>query len=498
MKQERMTKSPTSSAYNTRALVRCEATYVGAALPTRTTQPPGIIHEPLEKICEKESLPTLINTPKKPVRLSIFHSGIIIELLFGKHSGELVWYPIQNLYCSAGLQPLKNKHGDISFRTLEDKLAAKSSLKPIFAMVIRETIQKKVLQCHAFAVTRKGMAQLLVQATALAYRDKEGWNQPLNSTFLKSEYNYTLNVAEEVQPDSGYSDHDDVSQKSEQSPQSSELSSHLQYDNQQSRASHELSVAAAPFPSEPSPPPPQPFGDDTESDSQQSSADQRRSQSSPSTSATSATFRGIQSDLNSGDERDDSQIGSVNATSLSSGYPLSQDSSVAAMNHQINPQVFLMQKSQSSTKGSLTHQLNGNVGQTHYGRYGARRLDTLSSLSLEDPPVNNQVIIDSKLKRSKTVPASRSFNGGNANGESGRGMGIDFHQQPHTPNSSSSHDSRFRHYYNEPIYVHYHPEHFMYEGEKYSAVNNMNVDSNSLRTTDYDKHKPCKESRKVC
>lgn len=188
-------------SYNQRALVRCDADYLGAAIPTLTTQPPAIILEPLAVICSGKKLPKIKQALSRVVRLHVFHSGIIIEILFGRRFGELVWYPIQNLYCSASILPMKTKHGTYVFKTLEESGSGKSNLRPVFAVVMRETVHKKVLQCHAFSVVNEELAKLLVRATAVAFKDKNGWNQPVTiDRFSESNFTYSLSEVDDDCP----------------------------------------------------------------------------------------------------------------------------------------------------------------------------------------------------------------------------------------------------------------------------------------------------------
>lgn len=170
---------PQQLGYNQRALVKCDASYLGSEIPTLTTQPPGIIHQPLAVICSKKEPPSQSDTPSRNVRLNVFHSSIIIEILHGKDIGKCVNYPIQNLYCSAALLPHKTESGEFEFLTLEDKHDEGRRLRPIFAVVMREVVSKRVLRCHAFAVVNRQIAGLLVKATAVAFREKKGWNQPV-------------------------------------------------------------------------------------------------------------------------------------------------------------------------------------------------------------------------------------------------------------------------------------------------------------------------------
>lgn len=371
-----------SAPYNMKALVRCDATYLGAALPTKTTQPPGIIHEPLAEICAKENLHSLSSQSKKPVKLFVFHSGIIIEIMFGKHSGDLVWYPIKHLYCSAGVQPLRTKHGTIEFKSLEDN--SKSPFKPIFSLVVRETVSKKVLQCYAFSVARKELAQLLVQATALAYKDRSGWDLPLNTDiFGGNDYKYTLNIADEIHLDSGYSDLEESSR--DQSPQSSELSvlsDATKHDNpttNNNKPSDRITVSPkssdskSPTVSKPSTPKLCIPALVTRSQSRPASSpstasssismSSTSSKSSPSLSPRSAkpkrhskpkaqskkesnTYQGFQSDSLYPDE-DGFESTDCGAPSLSSaGYPLSRESSTGHVTtyHKVAPNVVVIQK----------------------------------------------------------------------------------------------------------------------------------------------------------
>lgn len=477
-------------SYNARALIRCEATYVGASLPTKTTQPPGIIEEPLEKICKKETLPTLSSACRKPVRLYVFHSGILIELLFGKHNGELVWYPIQNLFCTAGLQPFKSKNGNVEFKPLEDKSATKSSLKPLFSMVFRETVHKKVLQCHAFAVSRKRVAQLLVQATAVAYRDKKGWNLPLNSLlFGNSEFSYTLNIADEAHPDSGYSDHEESSQKSSQSPQSSEISAETEsthYQDNQTSQNRNLLIQA--FPSTTT------LQATSKENGLMSSAYQSPGlnrmpiQKSP---ASSTTF----SD-NSADEK--SSIRSAKAGSLSSGYPLSRDSSSIApvMYNPINPQVVLLQRSHSSPddRQAMVHRSSSHPNSSDFriasGSQSPISLESFKSLSLKPSSTDLKQKSGSKSRKLKTTTLRSAeddgIQGRLSSYHNPRGQPVKYHRENH---------GNFGHQlYHEPVYVPYHPEQFMYEGDRY-LPNVVHTDSKSPRSKD--RNKQTKETKVV-
>ena len=482
-----------SFSYNSRALIRCEAAYLGASLPTKTTQPPGIIHEPLEKICEKENLPTLINPPTKRVRLHVFHSGIVIEVLFGKRNGELVWYPIQNLYCSAGIQPFKTKHGTFEFRSLEDQADTKSTLKPLFSVVFRESVHKKVLQCHAFAVARKELAQLLVQATAVAYRDKNGWNQPLRSSlFSNNEYNYTLNIVDEVHADSGYSDHDDSSQKSSQSPQSSELSTEIgsrqHLDNQKLQEQNVL--VNTPSSSTTS----LATSRDTVMNSIGYQSPFRRS---PTNSGTLVGFNDTQEERHSGDEQGSCR--SIKGSSISSGYPLSRNSSSIAplpIPQQHNPHVVLVESPRPRSGKHYSafgrsRAVDGNSFHGFSGRQSDMSLDSFDTLSLEQPPSNSKRKGDSKLKRSKTAPPLKPINSGfPAHLVQRQSSNISGHQ----PWSSQSSGSTGQ-VYGEPTYVSYHPEQFMYEGDNY-LPNIVRVNSSNA-VQGKERHKPSKDSKKV-
>jgi len=467
------------AAYNVRALVRCEATYLGAALPTRTTQPPGIIHEPLEKICERESLPSLTNTPKKPVMLYIFHSGVLIELLFGKHSGEAVWYPIQNLYCSAGLQPLKTKNGKMEFYSLDEKAGGKSTLKPIFAMVIRETVQKKVLQCHAFAVTRKEIAQLLVQATALAYRDEAGWNQPLHSlNFRNIKCGYTLNIADDTHTDSGYSDHDECSLKGGQSPRSSELSTDNSLEGYM-LDNHTSALAR------------HPYGMNIKVSKNEtiSSKTGASLQSSPKSSQTSASGSEFQSDLlsaNSEDEEDSTL--SNKSTSISSGYPLSRDSSLATADCDITPTATIVHRVNPPLSRSR-HQIgNQNSLHTNGKIINMAPLESLKSLSLSQSTLNSYNS-DRRYQKVRITPTAESRNA---------------HCIPRqvvysqAPTGSTLSDGRVeRQYYmrQQPLYTQYHPDQFMYRSDS-NLANHAYVDPSPSWSKERTKS-ASKESKKV-
>ena len=165
----------------------------------------GIIHEPLGQIYSKKKLlqPISIN----PVRLHIYHSGLMIEIRYGQHDGHLVWYSIRNLYCSAALQPdFTDLESDssVEFKALDDPdlTGHASCLRPIFALVVRETVTRKVLQCHAFSVKDKKIAQFLVKATAKAYKDRSGWDQPiLDPMFSGEDTSSTLEILDDKEDD---------------------------------------------------------------------------------------------------------------------------------------------------------------------------------------------------------------------------------------------------------------------------------------------------------
>lgn len=460
-------------AYNLRALIRCDATYLGAALPTETTQPPGIIHEPLAKICKKDrDASTPVNTGNRTVRLYIFHSGIVIEILYGKRIGELVWYPIQNLYCSAGLQPFKTKLGTIEFKTLEDSAGAKSSLKPIFAMVVRETVEKKVLQCHAFTVIRRELAQLLVQATSVAYKDKKGWNLPLNNEILgRHDYKYTLNIGDEAHLDSGYSDHEDSSHKSEQSPQSSELSvgetsksfkdnhtgSHRRCSKHASRASSTSSASSSTITKDMLPSSPGSIS--------------QLSQKSPSSSA---GFQSAESGRHSDDEQVSIQSGKL--TSMSSGYPLSRDSSTTGVGHnRYHPPTL-------ASPGHPPHRTYSRSSSHH----GHELPDSFHSLSLNHPDINHN------YRKTKTVPTIEIVE---VDGVPRKVIHYQTHYEPTTPDIYPTY-TRNRQYYNEPMYAPYHPEQFMYEGDHY-LQNDLYSESDQSTQWRKEKRKPTKDSKRV-
>lgn len=427
-----------SAPYNMKALVRCEANYLGAALPTKTTQPPGIIHEPLGKICSGENLSSAPSLSKKPVKLFIFHSGIIIEIMFGKHAGDLVWYPIKNLYCSAGLQPLKTKHGTFEFKSLDDN--SKSSLKPIFALVIRETVHRRVLQCHAFSVVKKEVAQLLVQATALAYRDKSGWDLPLNTDiFGVNNYKYTLNITDDVQLDSGYSDHEESSR--DQSPQSSELSAPCNKpvsptDNSATRHTSDTSqpsdrikvtidnVGSSKAGSKPTTPKlciPTTVVQSQNRLSVRHSTDSKSSssaQSSPSIAPKSSskpkrqvkqksaarkpkadknanTYQGFESDSLYPPEAMVTTKDQYEAPSESSGYPLSRVSSVSGLTsyHKMSPDVVVIQKvSSPKVKHSAKHPVRGSAGDSDSTLSGSssKCRESKKSDSISNPDESDQ------------------------------------------------------------------------------------------------------------
>lgn len=178
--------------YNRQALAACSGWYYGKEIPQSSNQPPAIIIEPLTKIYSKarHCRSDLAKNTCTPVKIAIYSSGIIIKNQTERH--KVQWFPIQNLYCSAGLQP-DSKKGNVVFRELHVPL--KKASKPFFAMVVRleRKDQRRVLTCFAFMVDSTTVAQRLVQATEFAYKNKDGWNHPLtDKEFLNAKTAYTL------------------------------------------------------------------------------------------------------------------------------------------------------------------------------------------------------------------------------------------------------------------------------------------------------------------
>ncbi|XP_067930122.1 uncharacterized protein [Watersipora subatra] len=431
-----------SVSYNRRPLIRCEATYLGSSLPTKTSQPPGIVYEPLEKICERESLPTFMSTPKKRVQLHLFHSGVVIELLFGKHNGELVWYPIQNLYCSAGILPFKTKSGKFEFRSLDDQTVAKSPLKPLFSIVFREAVHKKVLQCHAFAVKSKELSQLLVQATVVAYRDRNGWNQPMNNSALNNRhYNYSINIVEEVHIDSGYSDHEESSQQSSQSPQSSILSTEVGALGNIDNHGSQTQGTAISMPSSTTP---------SQTTLVVDAAPSIRCQSPTLGSLTDQSDMPAKSETN--EENEDKFIES---SSISSGYPISRNSSVKCpIQPQASPQCESKESQQGSreSEGKLEFSVRASSSNVEQNP-NSTLLESSPSLSIKPP---------SKHKTPQKPKKS------NAVSKLGLNNALNFHQHNDLQYQRASlAEMKHMQGYRDLSYVPYHPDQFMYRGDRY-------------------------------
>lgn len=187
--------------YNTRPLAACYAEYYGKETPEKSIKPPTIITEPLTKIYSKARLSRddLKRRTCKTVAITIYSSGIIIKNQVEKH--KVQWFPIQNLYCSAGLRP-ESKKGQVVFKELH--VPVKKPQKPFFAMVLRQerTDGRKVLVCYAFLVESVDIAQRLVYATQGAYMNKAGWNHPLtDKEFLNAKMAYTLERLDKEEDD---------------------------------------------------------------------------------------------------------------------------------------------------------------------------------------------------------------------------------------------------------------------------------------------------------
>ena len=185
-------KMEEQTSYNSLPLAACYAEYYGKETPEKSIKPPTIITEPLTKIYSKARLSRedLKRRTCKTVTITIYSSGIIIKNQVEKH--KVQWFPIQNLYCSAGLRP-ESKKGQVVFKELH--MPVKKPQKPFFAMVLRQerTDGRKVLVCYAFLVESGDIAQRLVYATQGAYMNKAGWNHPLtDKEFLNAKMAYTL------------------------------------------------------------------------------------------------------------------------------------------------------------------------------------------------------------------------------------------------------------------------------------------------------------------
>ena len=181
-----------------RPLTSCAARYLGHAVPQKTIQYPGIIHEPLAAIYSSTRIKRqdLLDKTSKRVHIRVINSGIAVEEHTSTNTTS--WYPIQNLYCSAGVKPDKNKDGTIAFRELKEKV--KSTSHALFAMVVREPDNdgRKVLVCHVFMIDSIADTQRLVESTRFAYQHKEGWGNPMaDKVFLNAKLSYTLQNLEE-------------------------------------------------------------------------------------------------------------------------------------------------------------------------------------------------------------------------------------------------------------------------------------------------------------
>lgn len=180
--------------YNHQPLASCAATYIGQATPKASIKYPDIIYEPLKALYSKcrQKRQDLLAATSSTVRLRVYSSGIIVQEP-GVPKDAVNWYPIQNLYCSAGLKPDKAKAETVIFRELHEKV--KLQAKPYFAMVVRQPGDdgRRVLMCHAFIVDNTTVAQKLVNATQFAYQNKDGWNDPVtDKEFLNAKLSYTL------------------------------------------------------------------------------------------------------------------------------------------------------------------------------------------------------------------------------------------------------------------------------------------------------------------
>lgn len=177
---------------DTSPLAFCDATFIGQETPKQTTEFPEIVHEPLRTLYStyKHMRRDLRVANTSLVRIIVYSSGIVVE----ERTAKVVnWYPIQNLYCSAGLNVNKGKGGIIEFKQLHEKV--KSSCKTLFAMVVRQPGNdgRRVLMCHAFKVDNSSYTQQLVNATQYAYRNKSGWTDPVSDKeFLNAKLSYTL------------------------------------------------------------------------------------------------------------------------------------------------------------------------------------------------------------------------------------------------------------------------------------------------------------------
>lgn len=183
--------------YNTQPHAKCiDVLYIGREIPTKSDQYPDIVQEPLKAMYNKVGDKRL--KPGVRVSIYIYNSGIVVQEMDGK----INWFPIQNLYCSAGLIPCASKKG-LTFEHLNLDRPPRS--KPIFAMVVRQSTDderdrssRRVLMCHAFIVDDQRSAKLLISATEQAYRNKNGWNHPMNDRqFMKAKINFTMSRIDE-------------------------------------------------------------------------------------------------------------------------------------------------------------------------------------------------------------------------------------------------------------------------------------------------------------
>mgnify|MGYP001792416494 CR=1 FL=1 len=183
--------------YNTRprAVIK-DILYIGREIPTKSDQYPNIVHEPLKAMYNEAGDKRL--KPGMRVSIYVYSSGIVVQEV----SGKINWFPIQNLYCSAGLVPQKSKSG-LTFKHLDLQKPSKS--KPLFAMVVRQTADiegqlssRRVLMCHGFIVDDQRSAKLLIAATEQAYKNKDGWNHPMNDRqFMSAKINFTMSRIDE-------------------------------------------------------------------------------------------------------------------------------------------------------------------------------------------------------------------------------------------------------------------------------------------------------------
>lgn len=195
-----MSSRSTKENFNQEPLAVREGQYLGREIPQSSTQGESIILEPLTKlyyqVSHKKKDIVQLTTPI--VKIFIYNSGIVIKQEWKSKRNIVDWYPIQNLYCSAGLKPDKNKKGEVVFRQFNEP--TRLAKRPIFSFVVREPGKdgRRVLMCHSFLIDHVSAAQELVHACQYAYTNKAGWNNPISDKrFLDAKMSYTMQMVDE-------------------------------------------------------------------------------------------------------------------------------------------------------------------------------------------------------------------------------------------------------------------------------------------------------------